>query len=197
MSANQSIVKNGVSYGVKILSPSETVTSLQVVCFVDFNKNQHYEGGTYAVNEHFQGTIDEVRKSGVFRGIEMQTLLLTPMLKQIPAQKLLLMGLGDPAKLSLDLFNRVGYNVVLEALKLGVSDLCFAPSIKDAGLSGFAAADVSKALALGMNAALEATAILYQKNLAPEISLKEIYLLAGQPQGENAYQGLEEAFVSI
>lgn len=57
MSANQSIVKNGVSYGVKILSPSETATSLQVVCFVDFDKNQHYEGGTYAVNEHFQGAI--------------------------------------------------------------------------------------------------------------------------------------------
>jgi len=105
------------------------------------------------------------------------------------------MGLGDPDKLSIDLFNRVGYNVVLEALKLGVSDLCFAPSIKDAGLSGFAAADVSKALALGMNAALEATGILHQKNLAPEISLREIYLLAGQPQGENAYKGLEEAFV--
>ena len=197
MSANQSIVKNGVSYGVKILSPSETVTSLQVVCFVDFDKNQHYEGGTYAVDEHFQGAIDEIRKSGIFRGIEMQTLMLTPMLKQIPAQKLLLIGLGDPDKLSLDLFTQVGYNVVLEALKLGVSDLCFAPSIKDAGLSGFAAADVSKALALGMNAALEATAILHQKNLAPEILLKEIYLLAGQPQGENAYQGLEEAFVSI
>jgi len=105
------------------------------------------------------------------------------------------MGLGDPDKLSIDLFNRVGYNVVLEALKLGVSDLCFAASIKDAGLSGFAAADVSKALALGINAALEATGILHQKNLPPETSPKEIYLLASQPQGENAYQGLEEAFL--
>ena len=44
------MVKKGVSYVVKILSPSETVTSLKVVCFVDFDKNQHYEGGTYAVN---------------------------------------------------------------------------------------------------------------------------------------------------
>lgn len=93
------------------------------------------------------------------------------------------MGLGDPDKLSLDLFNRVGYNVVLEALKLGVSDLCFAPSIKDAGLSVFAATDVSKALALGMNAALEATAILYQKNLAPEILLKRYICLPVSHRG--------------
>ncbi|MDQ0595034.1 hypothetical protein QFZ37_003403 [Chryseobacterium ginsenosidimutans] len=192
---DQSVVKNGVSYAIKVVSPSESVTSLQVVCFVDFTKNQHYEGGTYAVNEHFQGAIDEVRKSGIFRGNEMQTLLLTPMLKQIPAQKLLLIGLGEPDKLSLDLFNRVGYCVVLEAVKLGVPDLCFAPSIKDAGLSGFAAADVSKALALGMNTALETASILFQKNLAPEILLKEIFLLAGQTQADNAYKGLKEALV--
>lgn len=197
ISPNQSVVKNGVSYAVKIMSPSETVTSLQVVCFFDFTKNQHYEGGTYAVNEHFQGAIDDVRKSGTFHGNEMQTLLLTPALKQIPAQKLLLIGLGDPDKLSLDLFNRVGYCVVLEAVKLGVPDLCFAPSIKDAGLSGFAAADISKALALGMNTALEDTDVLFQKKLAPEILLKAIFLLAGQPQADNAYEGLKEAFISV
>ena len=191
---HQPVVKNGISYTVKVVSPSETVTSLQVVCFVDFTKNQHYEGGTYAVNQHFNGAIQDVRQSGIFKGNELETLLITPVLKQIPAQRLLLVGLGDPDTLNLDLFNRVGYSVVLEALKLGVSNLCFAPSIKDAGLSGFAASDVSKALAQGMDSAVEVFTILHQKNLAPDILLNEVLLLAGQPQADNAYRGLQEAF---
>ena len=191
---HQPVVKNRISYTVKAVSPSETVTSLQVVCFVDFAKNQYYEGGTYAVNQHFNGAIHEVRQSGIFKGNELETLLITPVLKQIPAQKLLLIGLGNPDTLNLDLFNRVGYSVVLEAVKLGVSNLCFAPSIKDAGLSGFAASDVSKALAQGMNRVVEAITILHQKNLAPDVLLKEVFLLAGQPQADNAYRGLQEAF---
>ena len=194
---HQLVVKNGINYAVKVVSPSETVTSLQVVCFFDFTKNQHYEGGTYAVNQHFNGAIHEVRQSGIFKGNELETLLITPVLKQIPAHKLLLMGLGDPDTLNLDLFNRVGYSVVLEAVKLGVSNLCFAPSIKDAGLSGFAASDVSKALVQGMNSAVEAITILHQKNLAPDILLKEVLLLAGQPQADNAYRGLQEAFGTV
>lgn len=109
----------------------------------------------------------------------------------------MLVGLGDPDTLNLDLFNRVGYSVVLEALKLGVSNLCFAPSIKDAGLSGFAASDVSKALAQGMDRAVEVVTILHQKNLAPYILLKEVLLLAGQPQADNAYRGLQEAFILV
>lgn len=45
LTQHQPVVKNGISYTVKVVSPSETVTPLQVVCFVDFTKNQHYEGG--------------------------------------------------------------------------------------------------------------------------------------------------------
>jgi hypothetical protein len=189
------IMKDGVRFNIKVTSPSETITSLQIVCFFNFPKNQHYEGGTYAVNEHFGGEIHQLRKSGIFRGAALETLLITPQLRQIPAHQLLLLGLGDPEEFNLDFVELVGYTTVIEAVKLNVKDFCFAPSLKDAGLvMSFEKTDISKMLAKGILRAINTSAILSQKNLLGPIALTEINLLAGQEQAKNAYLGLQQAF---
>jgi hypothetical protein len=72
------IHKDGVNYNTLVKSPSENTTSLQIVCFFDIDLNEHYEGGTYAVNEHFKGAIHDIRKSGIFKGRALETLLITP-----------------------------------------------------------------------------------------------------------------------
>lgn len=186
--------KNGINFSVLVQSPSATGTPLQIVCFFDSNKNQHYEGGTDAVNAHFSGAIAELRSNGTFSGRELETLLITPTQQQIPADQLLLIGLGNPDEVSLKLFEKVGYLIVLEAAKLNVTAFCFAPSLKDAGVSGLAADDVSAALAKGMQHALDTTAILSSKGLMRISVLKKITLLAGAPQAENAFKGLQRFF---
>jgi hypothetical protein len=189
------IHKDGVNYNTLVKSPSETITSLQIVCFFDIDLNEHYEGGTYAVNEHFKGAIHDIRKSGIFKGRTMETLLITPASKQIPAEKLLLIGLGDPGALDLDLMEIAGYTAVMEAVKAGVKDFCFAPCLKDAGMiMSFKKTDLSQTLANGMHRAFTAATALAQKNMLAPVLLKEIYLLAGQAQADNSYQGLKMAF---
>jgi hypothetical protein len=192
---NTPIHKDGVNYNTLVKSPSETTTSLQIVCFFDIDLNEHYEGGTYAVNEHFKGAIHDIRKSGIFKGRALETLLITPASKQIPAEKLLLIGLGDPGELDLDLMEIAGYTAVMEAVRAGVKDFCFAPSLRDAGIiMSFKKTDLSKTLANGMHRAFTATTALAQKSMLAPVLLKEIYLLAGQAQADNSYQGLKRAF---
>lgn len=189
------IFKDGVKYNTLVKSPSETITSLQVVCFFDIDLNEHYEGGTHAVNEHFKGAIHDIRKSGIFKGRALETLLIIPALKQIPAEKLLLIGLGDPAVFKLDLMEMAGYTAVMEAIKCGVKDLCFAPSLKDAGMiMSFQKTGISQTLANGMHRALTAANTLTQKSMLNPPLLKEISLLAGQAQADNSYLGLQRAF---
>lgn len=170
-----------IKFNTVILSPSATITSLQVICFFDFQKNQHYSGGTAAVNEHFGGEIHEIRKSGIFKGLPLETLLLTPILKQIPASQLLMVGMGDPEKLSLDLLEAVAYTVTTEAIKLGVTEFCFAPSLKDAGLTlSFGKTDVATALQKGMTRAANTASELFKKNLMKPVVLTDINLLRGK-----------------
>ncbi|MFC0513081.1 M17 family peptidase N-terminal domain-containing protein [Mucilaginibacter angelicae] len=189
------LVKNGVRFNTAIISPSETMTSLQIVCFFDYQKNRHYEGGTYAVNEHFGGEIDLLRRSGFFRGAVLETLLITPLLKQIPADRFLLLGLGDPEELNADRIELIGYTAVMEAIKLQVKDFCFAPSLKDAGVVlSSEKTGISEMLVKGMLRAITASAALLQNNLLKPMVLTDITLLAGQAQGAGAYKGLQRAF---
>ena len=131
---------------MKVISPSETTTSLQIVYFFNFQKNQHYEGGTYAVNEHFGGEIHRICESGIFRGEALE---------------------GDPEELNLDFVELVGYTAAMEAVKLRVKDFCFAPSLKDAGIAmSFEKTDISKMLGRGMHRAITTSVTLSQKKTA-------------------------------
>jgi hypothetical protein len=189
------IHKNGVNYNTLVKSPSETTTSLQIMCFFDINLNDIYEGGTYAVNEHFKGAIHDTRKSGIFKGRALETLLIGPVSKQIPAEILLLIWLGDPGALDLNLMEIAGYTAVMEAVKAGVKDVCFAPSLKDAGITmSFKKKNLSQTLANGMHRAFTAAISLAKRNMLTPVVLKDIYLLAGQAHAENSYQGLKKAF---
>lgn len=175
------------------VSPSETDTPLQVVCFFDQTKNRTLGGGTALVNAKLGGLIEAVRADDLFRGELFETLLLTPERTHLPARRLLLIGLGDPDRLDLAALGVVGRVAVREAIKLGVPGFCFAPSLKDAGVSTFPAADVSTALVHGMTAALAAAEALTDRGLAPAHALAEIVLLAGAQHLENSQAGLRAA----
>lgn len=188
---------NEVKFQVIPVSPSNTETPLQIVCFFDQTKNQTYGGGTELVNEHFNGAIKKMRSEDNFRGELFETLLLTPSANQIPAKKLLMIGLGDPAKISLDILSSVGRIAVQEAVKLNVETFSFAPSIKDAGISLFEAGDVSIALAKGMIAGISSSKNLVANKLIPNFILKEIVLLAGAQHVTASQAGIKSFLDSL
>lgn len=187
----------GIRFQAIPVSPSDTNTPLQIVCFFDYSKNQTYGGGTEAVDKHFEGAIRALRADGHFRGDLLETLLLTPNKNQIPAQKLLMVGLGDPAQFNVDHMKAVGRVAMNEAIKLNVESFCFAPSIKDAGVSTVPAGDVTVSLASGMFAALDSAQYLAEKGLIPALKLKEAIFLAGPQHIENSQAGLNKAIESM
>lgn len=189
-------VHNDVKFQVIPVSPSSTVTPLQIVCFFDQTKNQTYGGGTELVNHHFNDAIKMLRAEDHFRGELLETLLLTPTENQIPAKKLLMIGLGDPNTFSLDTMASIGRVAVQEAVKLNVESFSFAPSVKDAGIAAFDAGEVSVALAKGMTKAIHSSKYLADKKLIPVFNLKEIILLAGPQHVENSQAGLKSVLES-
>ena len=184
----------GVLFQVIPVSPSNTHTELQIVCFFDQSKNQTYAGGTEAVDEHFHGEIRKLRAEALFQGERFESMVIHPSQNQIPAKKLLMLGLGDPETLTLDTLASVGRIAVQEALKLKVSEFCFAPSLKDAGFSGLPAADVSVVLARGMAKAITTAHVLNQRKLVEPVALKEVIFLAGAQHLENSQAGLKKIF---
>lgn len=175
------------------VSPADTATDLQVVCFFDQSKNQNYSGGTEAVDRSLNGAIKDLRANDYFRGARLETLLLTPMANQIPAQKLLLLGLGDPETFSSEVLESVGRLVIQEAIKLNVANVAFAPSLKDAEFSSKATSDVSTLVAQGMMHAISSMQILAEKKLVSAFALKEVIFLAGLQHLENSQLGLKKA----
>ena len=186
-------VFNSIRFQSIPVSPSETNTPLQVVCFFDQTKNQVYAGGTEAVNEHFGGAIKKLRAEDLFRGELLETLVITPRNEQIPAKKLLMIGLGDPAAFELETMRSVGRVAMNEAIKLEVANFCFAPSLKDAGVASLPAADVSFVIAEGMMQALNAARILAARELIPEVKVNEVIFLAGAAHLTESQAGLKKA----
>ena len=190
----ESFVHGGVTFKAVAVSPSQTHTALQVVCFPDQTLNQTYGGGTELVDTGFKGAIRQLRREDLFRGERLETLLLHPASQQIPARNLLLIGLGDPASLTLQALTSLGRVAAREAIKLKVSGFSFAPSLKDAGLSLFSAAEVSVALATGMMQAISSAHVLHERGLLQDFALEEITFLAGPQHLAHSLDGLRSAF---
>ena len=112
---------------------------------------------------------------------------------EIPAKKLLLIGLGDPDKFSAQVMRAVGHVAMNEAVKLGVSSFSFAPSIKDAGVSSVPAGDVSTLLTEGMLKAYNSAATLVERGLMSALEVNEIIFLAGAAHIADSQAGLAKA----
>jgi hypothetical protein len=125
------------------------------------------------------GLITDLRKSGKFAGHSLETLLITPPKGSIPAQKLLLIGLGNRNEFTPEIMTNVGRVGMREALRLGVSSYSHASDLKDGGINsptGTVAANVVK----GALEAYETEEYLVNKKLTTHKPLIKVTLLAGQ-----------------
>jgi leucyl aminopeptidase len=78
-------------------------------------------GPVSSVDERLGGRIREVMERGDFRGREGQTLLLYPDRGSIPAERVLLVGLGKSGKLDAERIRRASATAARQAGKLGVT----------------------------------------------------------------------------
>ena len=180
----------GVKFQVIAVSPANSDTPLQIVCFFDWTRNVVMSGGTGELNERLGGVIRTIRQERGFRGEAFESLLIVPRPRQVSPERILLFGLGDPDSLSDDHLLRVGRMAVFEATLAGVAAFAFAPDIRDAGVS-FRGSEVSGLLVAGMIDALRTQARLAALGVGEPQRLQQITLLAGHEHLQTSQAGLE------
>jgi hypothetical protein len=182
----------GVKFQVVAVSPANSRTPLQIVCFFEWTRNAVMAGGSGELNDRLDGVLRSIRAEHGFRGEEFESLLIVPRPHKVAPERILLFGLGDPETLSAERLIRIGRMAVFEATLAGVPAFAFAPDIKDAGVT-FQGGEVSDLLISGMIDALRTQARLEALGIAEPQRLREITLLAGHEHLHNSQAGLEHA----
>jgi hypothetical protein len=178
---------DGVTIAAAVQSPSSKQTPLQVICVFEYTEGDIFNSppalprnlnGLVHVDDALKGILTELRKSGRFEGWALETILITPPAGSMPAEKLLIIGLGDRKAFNAELMTGVGRVEMREALRLGVSSYSHASDLKDAGIdspTGAVAVNVIK----GAINAYETERFLKDHSLNSFQPITKITLLAG------------------
>ena len=114
--------------------PNTQPGDLQVICLLKHEAGRDvYIGALEELNDKFGGLISSLRETGEFIGYPGETLLLTAPPGSIAAKQLLLIGVGDSKKLSLDELRLAGRIAAREAVRLQAAHVAFAPALRDQG----------------------------------------------------------------
>ncbi len=178
---------DGITIEGKVQSPSAQATPLQIICIFEYEEGDLTSpaalppaaNGLLHVDEALNGLITDLRKSGKFLGHRLETMLITPTKGSVPAQKFLLIGLGNRKDFTPDVMTDIGRIGMREALRLGVSSYSHASDLKDGGIdspTGEVAVNVVK----GALEAYETEEYLVSKKVSAHKPLTKVTLLAGQ-----------------
>ncbi len=116
-----------------------------------FEGVKHPAEATGAIDRALGGAISDVIAAGDLRGKLGETVVLYPR-GEIPAKRVIVVGLGSADEFSLDGVREAAAAAVLQARKLGVSSL--ATIVHGAGIGGMKPADAAQALVEGILLAL-------------------------------------------
>lgn len=183
-----------VKFKVRMEGPYTAEVPLQVVCYFRYSKEQDKKltGAPVELDKRLGGVISALRDRGEFAGDDLETVLITPPDKSIPAKRLLLIGLGDEKDLSLAKMERVGRTALREAARLGVSTVAFAPLIKDAGNDTLPAGDTETAIVRGVLLAYDSEKRLQKEGLVTAYTLAEWRVEAGPKYYDETVLGVKK-----
>src|SRR6185503_66110 len=170
-----------VKVKVRMEGPYTADVPLQVVCYFRYSADRakQMSGAPVELDKRLGGLIASLRERGEFAADPLETLLVTPPNGSIPAKALLLVGLGDEEGLSLKLMEGVGRVSLREAARLGVSQVAFAPLLRDQGNEKLGTGEVETAVVRGMLLAYDTEKRLQKERLAKEFILDEWHVEAG------------------
>lgn len=186
---------HGVTIRVRMEGPYTADVPLQVVCYFPYSKEAvaKMAGTPVELDRHLGGVIGALRERGEFSGDEQETLLFQPPAGSIPAQNLLLIGLGSEKDVSLDVMSRVGRTALREAAALGVKRVAFAPLIRDQGNTALSAGDVEVAILKTMLLSYDTQKRLQSEGLAKEFVLQEWIVETGPTYLDDTVAGAKKA----
>lgn len=197
-------VSGAVDVEVLVQSPAGQKTPLQIVCAFEYREGDITTSppalpkdlnGMLHVDEALHGLITDLRKSNQFKGVLLETLLITPPANTIPAEKLLIIGLGNRNNFKPEIMKLVGLTGMREALRLGVSSYSHASDLKDGGVDS-PTSDVAGFVVSGAVEAYKTQNYLYKQNASPPLTVNLVTVLCGPAYFEDTKTGIKKVITS-
>jgi cytosol aminopeptidase family protein len=169
-----------VTVTVKMIGPVTQTTDLQIICLLQHNP----AGDTYIealqdFNTKLGGVLSSLRERGEFLGAPGETLVLHPPVGSITPKTVLLIGVGEEAALTVDRLRFVGTIAAREAVRLGVSHVSFAPTLRDQGSSRIDVGEGDAAVAESFLLAYDTEVRLHEQGLASGAHIRAFVIEAG------------------
>jgi hypothetical protein len=190
-------VKDGPEISVEMESPAETDTRLQVLYFFEYREGEKNPDANQELDRKLRGVIQELRQSGKFAARPLETLTLVPPPYSIRPRQLLLIGLGKPEELSLDLIKSAGRVGMREALRLGVRQYAQTFDWRDDKTSTLGVGAIARNLIEGAICAYATEKELQERGLAEAQHMSRITLLTAPATYKETVQGVKNAISNL
>ena len=189
---------DGLSLVVRMQGPYDADVPLQVVCYFKrtADSDKKMAGAPVELDKRLGGLIGSLRARGEFAGDDLETILIDVPDGKIKPKRLLLIGIGDVDKLSLDKMERVGKVALREAVKLGAAQVAFAPLIRDQGIDTIKTGDVETAVTRGMLLAYDTERRLQKQGFAKAYTLEAWVVEAGPTYYDETVAGVKTAITT-
>ena len=178
---------------VKVKSPADTRTDLQIFCLFDSSAENGLHGSLSEIDERLHGLLVQVRNPKLFGGELGETLLLTPAAGTLGAKKVLIIGLGDSSSFTAERMYLVGKIAFREADRLGIAHPFFAPTVLDGGVTRYSTGEVAEQVVRGFADALATQRLLQDKGAASPARVVDITFLAGAKHAAETQAGIDRA----
>jgi hypothetical protein len=185
---------NHLRIKIKEVVPGGQPSSVQVICYL---KHKSTGDATLAAIVDFDrelgGIVRLLRDSGQFEGYPLETLYFDSPKDSIKAKGVLLVGVGDEERLSLDTMRNVGAVAIRNAMLLNASSVSFAAALQDQSVKKLDVGDVAEAVVTGAILAYDTDKRIQQRGLLPQHSIDIWTYEAGPAFFQRTVEGVDEA----
>src|SRR5215471_2221638 len=169
-----------VTVTVKMIGPVTQTTDLQIICLLKHNPaGDHYIEAMQDFNNKLGGLLSSLRERGEFVGNPGETLVFNPPAGSITPKKVLLIGVGEEAALTVDRLRFAGAIAAREAVRLGMAHVSFAPTLRDQGSTRIDVGEGDAAVAASFLLAYDTERRLQEQHLASGATIHEFVIEAG------------------
>ncbi len=171
---------HGLHITIKMIGPVAQTTDLQIICVLKHDPaGDQYIEDAKDLNDKLGGLLSSLRDRGQFIGEPGETLLFTPPANSITPSRILLIGVGEESKLTLDCLRLAGRVAAREAIRLNVAHVSFAPTLRDQKSTRIDVGEGDAAFVEQFLLAYDTEKRLQAEGLSPKDNLKDLTIEAG------------------
>jgi len=172
---------NNMQISIEEIGPVTQTTDLQIICIFKHNAStgDQYIEAMQDFNSKQGNFLSAIRDRGEFAGELGETFLYTPPAGSITPKRVLLIGVGDKSSVTIDALRLAGRIAVREAVRLGVTNVSFAPTFRDQGSDVIDVGEGDAATVEQVILAYDTEMKLQAQKLAPAFNISNWTIEAG------------------